>query len=119
MWLGGYTSPGVLVWMCWDNVVEGQGFKWFVGPGSPALQLYTYVKTPRTFGFMCRCCHLGRIRPGYIKRVAKEILERYGDRLSDDFDRNRAVVREVVDTSSKRVLNRIAGYLTRLKQQGI
>ncbi|RLG71483.1 MAG: 30S ribosomal protein S17e [Methanobacteriota archaeon] len=62
---------------------------------------------------------MGRIRPGYIKRVSREILERYGDRLSDDFDRNRAVVDEVVDTRSKRLRNRIAGYLTRLKQQGV
>jgi small subunit ribosomal protein S17e len=58
---------------------------------------------------------MGKVRTRKVKRLAKEILELYQDRVSMDFEKNKQLVREVfVSGVSKRLANRIAGYLTSL-----
>jgi len=58
---------------------------------------------------------MGKVRTRKVKRLAKEILELYRDRVSMDFEKNKQLVREVfVSGVSKRLANRIAGYLTSL-----
>jgi small subunit ribosomal protein S17e len=57
---------------------------------------------------------LGKIRPSHIKNIAKEILEQYGDLLADDFEKNKELLDQILDVKSKRLRNRIAGYLTSL-----
>ncbi|MHC1629593.1 MAG: 30S ribosomal protein S17e [Methanoculleaceae archaeon] len=52
------------------------------------------------------------IKPSYIKNFANELLNVYGDRFSTDFSGNKQVVDEVADVDSKRVRNRVAGYIT-------
>jgi len=52
------------------------------------------------------------IKPSYIKNLADELLTVYGDRFSNDFSGNKQVVDEVADVDSKRVRNRVAGYIT-------
>jgi small subunit ribosomal protein S17e len=46
--------------------------------------------------------------------VARELLEKYPARFSGDFEANKVSVNELVFTKSKRLRNRIAGYVTRL-----
>ncbi|NLX48557.1 MAG: 30S ribosomal protein S17e [Methanospirillum sp.] len=53
------------------------------------------------------------IKPNYIKAFAQELLERYGDRFTRDFDENKMTVAELTVVDSKRVRNRVAGYITR------
>lgn len=49
-----------------------------------------------------------------IKRTARKLIEMYPDLFTDDFEHNKLVVRRLVDVESKRVKNRIAGYITHL-----
>ncbi len=57
---------------------------------------------------------LGKVRPAYIKRTARKLLQLYPDKFTDDFEHNKKVVTELTIVDSKRVRNRIAGYITRL-----
>ena len=57
---------------------------------------------------------LGKVRPAYIKRTARKLLQLYPDKFTDDFEHNKKVVTELAIVDSKRVRNRIAGYITRL-----
>lgn len=57
---------------------------------------------------------MGKIRPSHIKRIAKNILEKYGDLINDDFEKNKMVLDEILTFQSKKLRNRIAGYLTSL-----
>jgi len=60
---------------------------------------------------------LGRIRPRFIKRVASEILTKYSDELSINYDKNREFLDDVLEVPSQTVKNRIVGYVTTLKKQ--
>jgi small subunit ribosomal protein S17e len=53
------------------------------------------------------------IKPTYIKALGLEILSSYGPRFSKDFDENKQIVTEVTTVESKRVRNRVAGFITR------
>ncbi len=57
---------------------------------------------------------MGKVRPTSIKRAANEFVEKFEDKLSIDFDENKKVVNEYMETGSKRIRNRAAGYVTRL-----
>ena len=53
------------------------------------------------------------IKPAYVKRTATNLMEKYPDAFTDDFEHNKEVVMEVTDIESKGVRNRIAGYVAR------
>ncbi|ACL15851.1 MULTISPECIES: 30S ribosomal protein S17e [Methanosphaerula] len=53
------------------------------------------------------------IKPSYIKNFGLELIGRYGDRFTPDFDENKHQVSELTVIDSKRVRNRIAGFITR------
>ncbi len=53
------------------------------------------------------------IKPSYIKNLGEELLETYGDRFSGNFEENKHVVMNVAVINSKRVRNRVAGYISR------
>jgi small subunit ribosomal protein S17e len=55
---------------------------------------------------------LGRIRQTFIKRTGDELIEKFEDRFTTDFETNKKVVEEVALISTKRLRNRIAGYIT-------
>jgi len=58
---------------------------------------------------------LGKVRIQAVKRVSRELLRRYPDRFTGQFESDKQAVNELVVTQSKRLRNRIAGYITRLK----
>lgn len=60
---------------------------------------------------------MGNIRPTYIKRVAIELVERFPDRFTADFDHNKKAVSELADFQGKTLRNRVAGYVTRYRLQ--
>lgn len=60
---------------------------------------------------------MGNIRQTYIKRVAIELVKRFPEHFTDDFDENKRKVAELTDTSTKKMRNRIAGYVTRYRQR--
>jgi len=53
------------------------------------------------------------IKPKYVKKTGKLLLERYPEAFGDDFEHNKDAVRELTTVESKGVRNRIAGYVTR------
>ena len=58
---------------------------------------------------------MGNIRPTYIKRIAKELINMYPDKfVASDFQHNKEKVAELADFDSNVIRNRIAGYITRI-----
>ncbi len=57
---------------------------------------------------------MGKVRIGLVKRTARKLLATYPDLFTEDFEHNKRVVKELLDTESKRLRNQIAGYVTRL-----
>mmetsp|Transcript_173163 Transcript_173163/g.421206 ORF Transcript_173163/g.421206 Transcript_173163/m.421206 type:complete len:138 (-) Transcript_173163:66-479(-) len=60
---------------------------------------------------------MGRVRTKTIKRSARKIIEKYYNRLTLDFNINKRVVDEVAVVPTKRMRNKIAGYLTHLMRR--
>jgi small subunit ribosomal protein S17e len=60
---------------------------------------------------------MGRVRTKLIKRAARSIVEKYYSRLTFDFDTNKRTTDEVAQVPSKRVRNKIAGYVTHLMKR--
>lgn len=56
---------------------------------------------------------LGKIRPTYIKRIAEELVRKFPDRFTTDFEANKKAVCELADITTVKMRNRIAGYVTR------
>lgn len=60
---------------------------------------------------------LGNVRPNYIKRLAKKLVEEMPDAFSEDFDVNKEVIGQYTNLKSKVMRNRIAGYIAKMKEQ--
>ena len=56
---------------------------------------------------------MGRIRPTYIKRVSIELINKYPQAFSKDFNNNKEMVGNLTDVKTIPMRNRIAGYITR------
>lgn len=56
---------------------------------------------------------MGNIRPTYIKRIAIELMEKFPDSFTTDFNENKKMVGQLTDISSNTMRNRVAGYITR------
>lgn len=55
---------------------------------------------------------MGNIRQTYIKRVAIDLVKKYNDQFSTDFEHNKKVVGQLTDVKTTVFRNRIAGYVT-------
>ena len=62
---------------------------------------------------------MGRIRQKYIKRSARLLLEKYPDKFTGDYEKNRNALDVVASIGSKPLKNKIAGYITTLLKQKI
>jgi small subunit ribosomal protein S17e len=58
---------------------------------------------------------LGKVRTETVKRAARELIERFPEKFTNEFEANKASVNQVLKAPSKKLRNRIAGYVTRLK----
>jgi small subunit ribosomal protein S17e len=47
-----------------------------------------------------------------IKRISNELLEKYPDRFSTDFEENKEAIKQIAVIRSKLLRNKIAGYIT-------
>jgi len=61
---------------------------------------------------------MGRIKPTFIKRVGEELWEKYTERFKGDFEHNKKVLQEMINsgtfvTPSKKMRNKVAGYMVR------
>jgi len=57
---------------------------------------------------------LGKVRTEKIKSTARELVERFPSKFTTSFTNNKESVAALTGISSKKLRNRIAGYITRL-----
>ncbi|KON29625.1 30S ribosomal protein S17e [miscellaneous Crenarchaeota group archaeon SMTZ1-55] len=55
---------------------------------------------------------MGKSRRIKTKRLAHEVLEKHPDRFTTDFEENKTLLEEILLNSTKRLRNKIAGYIT-------
>lgn len=57
---------------------------------------------------------MGKVRTEQVKRIARELIDKYPNKISTDFEKNKYIVNEYTNISSTKLRNRIAGYTARL-----
>jgi small subunit ribosomal protein S17e len=57
---------------------------------------------------------LGKVRTEHIKRIAKELVRRFPNKFSSNFEENKRVVAMLLQGTTTRVRNQIAGYITHI-----
>jgi small subunit ribosomal protein S17e len=55
---------------------------------------------------------LGKVKTEQIKRLGKELIERYPEKFSKSFEENKHAVVELTKGTTSRIRNQIAGYIT-------
>ncbi|MGB9914507.1 MAG: 30S ribosomal protein S17e [Candidatus Bathyarchaeales archaeon] len=56
--------------------------------------------------------YLGKVKTEHIKRLAKELMNRFPDKFSTNFEDNKRAVDALTHGATTRVRNQIAGYIT-------
>jgi small subunit ribosomal protein S17e len=56
---------------------------------------------------------LGKVKTEQIKNLGKELMKRFPEKFSRNFNENKIMVDELTEGTSTKVRNRVAGYLTR------
>ena len=62
---------------------------------------------------------MGKVRQGFIKRLAHQIDSEHHDEVTDSFCLNADLIDEYYELSSIRFRNRVAGYLVSVYKIGI
>ena len=57
---------------------------------------------------------MGRIKTKMIKRITQQLMEDHKDAFSDDFAKNKEIIKNFVDINSPKLSNIVAGYVTKL-----
>ncbi len=57
---------------------------------------------------------MGKVRTEHVKRIARELVERFPDKFTTDFENNKRVLETVAEIPTSKLRNKIAGYITRL-----
>jgi len=60
---------------------------------------------------------MGRVRTNLVKKAARHIIEKYYARLTLDFDTNKKIAEEIATIPSKKLRNKIAGFITHLMKR--
>jgi len=60
---------------------------------------------------------MGRIKTTFIKRIAQDLFAEHGDKLTTDFEKNKEIIKELIEFDSKRMRNVVVGYITRMKRR--
>merc|ERR1712196_225795 len=60
---------------------------------------------------------MGRVRTKTVKKAARLIIEKYYSKLTFDFQTNKKITEDVAVVQSKRMRNKIAGYVTHLMKR--
>jgi len=59
---------------------------------------------------------LGNVKPAFIKRIALELIQKFPEEFTDDFEKNKVLVEKLTTIQTKNVRNRIAGYIARIME---
>ena len=57
---------------------------------------------------------MGKVRTVLIKNISKELIIKYPDVFTNDFEANKKILDEYLDVDSKHLRNRISGYIVNL-----
>ncbi|MFZ2070740.1 MAG: 30S ribosomal protein S17e [Halobacteriota archaeon] len=60
---------------------------------------------------------MGAIKPTYIKKLSKQLMQEVDD-FTADFDVNKKIVEKHTNIESKGIRNRVAGYIAHKKKRG-
>ena len=60
---------------------------------------------------------MGRIKTILVQRVTKQLVNKHLEELSEDYTKNKEVLKKYINTTSHKIRNVIAGYATRLFKQ--
>jgi small subunit ribosomal protein S17e len=55
---------------------------------------------------------LGKVKTEHIKRLGKELMIRFPNKFSSNFDDNKHSVDELTEGATTKVRNQVAGYIT-------
>merc|ERR1712216_621575 len=61
--------------------------------------------------------NMGRVRTKTVKKASRQVIEKYYGRLTLDFHTNKKICEEVAIIPSKRLRNKIAGFVTHLMKR--
>jgi small subunit ribosomal protein S17e len=56
--------------------------------------------------------HLGKVKTEHIKRLGKELMARFPNKFSSNFNDNKHAVDELTEGATTKVRNQVAGYIT-------
>lgn len=56
---------------------------------------------------------MGNVRTDQIKRTARELVRRFPDKFTANFDENKRLVSLLLEGATTKIRNQIAGYITR------
>ena len=57
---------------------------------------------------------MGKVRTILIKKVSKELINKYPYVFTTDFERNKKLIDKYLEVDSKHLRNRISGYVVNL-----
>lgn len=57
---------------------------------------------------------MGKVRPEKVKKTARELVKRFPEQATSDFEANKKFLGTVAKIYSPKLRNQIAGYVTRL-----
>ena len=59
----------------------------------------------------------GKVRTDLEKKIARELVERFPEKFTTDFENNKKLVESLTNISSKKLRNKVTGYITQLQNQ--
>ncbi len=57
---------------------------------------------------------MGKVRSILIKNISKELITKYPDVFTTDFEKNKLLLDKYIEIDSKHLRNRISGYIVNL-----
>ena len=60
---------------------------------------------------------MGRIKTKLVKRITKQLVSEHKEEFSEDYNKNKEVLKKYIITKSPKIRNVIAGYSSRLIKQ--
>jgi small subunit ribosomal protein S17e len=57
---------------------------------------------------------MGQVKNLAIKNVARDLVEKYPDKFTTDYDKNKEEMDKLVTVESKKIRNMVAGYVVHL-----
>ena len=56
---------------------------------------------------------MGKVKTEQIKNLGKELMKRFPEKFSRNFDENKQMVDKLTEGTTTKVRNKVAGYITR------